>query len=103
MLRYVTGPGTTTELVMLQVILAAIYLANLHVGAHDEVGLGLSVQELRPRLLAKKKARPQQGNGTGLEEPLTWEWVSAATPQRENADAGRKVALQRRCGGDLSR
>ena len=31
MLHYVTGPGTTTELVMLQVILAAIYLANLHV------------------------------------------------------------------------
>jgi hypothetical protein len=31
MLRYVTGPGTTTELVMLQVISAAIYLANLHV------------------------------------------------------------------------
>jgi hypothetical protein len=31
MLRYVTGPGTTTELVMLEVILAAIYLANLRV------------------------------------------------------------------------
>jgi|HubBroStandDraft_4_1064222.scaffolds.fasta_scaffold10921_1 hypothetical protein len=30
MLRYVTGPGTTTELVVLQVILAAIWSANLH-------------------------------------------------------------------------
>jgi hypothetical protein len=30
MLRYVTRPGTTTELVVLQVILAAIWLANLH-------------------------------------------------------------------------
>jgi hypothetical protein len=30
MLRYVTRPGTTTELVVLQVILAAIWLASLH-------------------------------------------------------------------------
>jgi hypothetical protein len=30
MLRYDTRPGTTTELVVLQVILAAIWLANLH-------------------------------------------------------------------------
>jgi hypothetical protein len=28
--RYVTGPGTTTEMVMLLVILAAIWSANLH-------------------------------------------------------------------------
>jgi hypothetical protein len=31
MLRYFTRPGTTTELVVLQVVvLAAIWLANLH-------------------------------------------------------------------------
>jgi hypothetical protein len=30
MLRYVTHPGTTTELVVLQIILAAIWLASLH-------------------------------------------------------------------------
>jgi hypothetical protein len=30
MFRYVAGSGTTTELVVLQVILAAIWLANLH-------------------------------------------------------------------------
>jgi hypothetical protein len=30
MLRFVTRPGTTTELVVLQGILAAIWLANLH-------------------------------------------------------------------------
>jgi len=28
--RYVTGSGTTTEMVMLLVIAAAIWLANLH-------------------------------------------------------------------------
>jgi hypothetical protein len=28
--RYVTGPGTTTEMVTLLVIAAAIWLANLH-------------------------------------------------------------------------
>jgi hypothetical protein len=28
--RYVTGPGTTTEMVMLLIIAAAIWLANLH-------------------------------------------------------------------------
>jgi hypothetical protein len=30
MLRYISGSGTTTELVVLQVILAAIWSANLH-------------------------------------------------------------------------
>jgi hypothetical protein len=30
MLRYITGSGTTTELVVLQVIVAAIWSANLH-------------------------------------------------------------------------
>jgi hypothetical protein len=29
-MRYVTGPGTTTEMVVLLVIAAAIWLANLH-------------------------------------------------------------------------
>jgi excinuclease UvrABC ATPase subunit len=33
------------------------------VAAHDEVGLGLSVQKLRPRLLAKKG--PARGRATG--------------------------------------
>jgi hypothetical protein len=40
---------------------------------------GCRCRKLRPRLLAKKKARPQQGNGTDLEEPLDWEWVPAAS------------------------
>ena len=55
------------------------------------MGLGLTVLKEMPRrfghrLLEKKKARPQQGNGTGLEEPLAWDLIPAAMPQTENAD-----------------
>jgi len=64
---------------------------SLNYRAHDEVRLGLTVLKEMPRhfghrLLEKKKARPQQGNGTGLEVPLAWDLIPAAMPHTENAD-----------------
>ena len=64
---------------------------GLHYRAQDEVCLGLTVLKEMPRhsgyrLIAKKEARPRQGNGTGLEKPPVWEVGASGYASKKECD-----------------